>query len=78
MTKNIAAAVGVVLLTSTMAFAGESGLSNSANSGTAPFAPRVFAAESNQAVARARAKRHIKRHRRHHHKRHVVRTAPRR
>jgi len=62
MMKHVAASLGVVLLTSSMAFAGQSGLPNT---GTTPASPGVSAPQSNQAAAKA-ARHKARKHRKHH------------
>ena len=66
MLKHVAASLGVVVLTSSMAFAGQSGLSNT---GTAPTSPSVNAAQAQSNQATAKAKKHkARKHRKHHKK----------
>jgi hypothetical protein len=61
MMKQVAASLGAVLLTSSMAFAGQSGLPNT---GTAPTSPRVDGAQtqSNQGTKVKKHKKHKKHH----------------
>jgi hypothetical protein len=61
MMKHVAASLGAVLMTSSMAFAGQSGLPNA---GTTPASPGVSAPQSNQAATKA-AKHKAKKHRKH-------------
>jgi hypothetical protein len=64
MMKHVAASLGAVLMTSSMAFAGQSGLPNT---GTTPASPGVSAPQSDQAATKA-AKHKAKKHRKHHKK----------